>query len=55
MPKYQFVQPIYYFYEVEADSLQEAYAKCGELGPDDFYDEVVGDWEHTTPSYEEIV
>ena len=47
--KFQFVQPIYYFYEVEADSLQEAYDKTSELKEDSFYDEIVGDWEECTP------
>ena len=50
MAKYQFVQPIYYIYEVEANSLEEAYQKTGELEANDFYDEVVGDWEECTPA-----
>ncbi len=49
MKKYQFVQPIYYYYEVEAESLEEAYEKTADLTADDFYDEVVGDWEECTP------
>lgn len=47
--KYQFVQPIYYYYEVEADSLEEAYHKTGELVCGDEYDVIVGDWEECTP------
>lgn len=49
MKKYQFVQPIYYFYEVEANSLEEAYEKTSELTADDFYDEVVGEWQECSP------
>jgi hypothetical protein len=49
MMKFQFVQPIYYHYEIEADSLEDAYAKTGDLGPDDWYDETIGDWEECTP------
>lgn len=52
--KFQFVQPIYYHYEIEADSLEEAYAKTSELGPDDWYDETVGDWEECSPQNELI-
>jgi len=52
--KFQFVQPIYYHYEIVADSLEQAYAKTGELGPDDWYDETVGDWEECTPQNEVI-
>ena len=47
--KYQFVQPIYYYYEVEADSLEEAYHKTDELKLGDEYDIVVGGWEDCTP------
>lgn len=53
MPKYQFVQPIYYYYEVEANSLEEAYEKTSELEAGDCYDEVIGGWEDCTPELEE--
>jgi hypothetical protein len=51
--KYQFVQAVYYYYEVEADSLDEAYHKTGELTENDYYDVVVGAWEECTPQTEE--
>jgi len=47
--KYQFVQAVYYYYEVEAESLDEAYQKTDELSPGDEYDVIVGDWEECTP------
>jgi hypothetical protein len=52
--KYQFIQTHYYYYEVEADSLDEAYQKTSKLEADDFYDVVVGEWEECTPQTEEV-
>lgn len=45
MPKFVFMQPIYYYYEVEAETAAEAYAKTAELCPGDEFDEDVGSWE----------
>ena len=47
--KYQFVQPIYYYYEIEANSLAEAYDKTEEIHPNHYYDRVIGGWEDCTP------
>ena len=41
---YKFVQPIYYVFEVEAESLDEAYKKTGDLEADDWVDSYVGEW-----------
>ena len=46
--KYQFVQPIYYFYEVEADSYEEAWEKTAEIEAGTEYDCVIGGWEDAT-------
>lgn len=48
--KYQFVQAVYYYYDVEADSLDDAYKKTEELSPGDEYDVIVGEWEECTPA-----
>lgn len=45
MPRFRFLQPIYYYYEVEAENVKEAYAKTAEINPGDEIDEVVGSWE----------
>ena len=46
--KYQFVQPVYYFYEIEADSEQEAWEKTADVDLSCSYDTVVGAWENAT-------
>ena len=42
--KYRAIQTIYFIYEVEADSLDEAYQKTADLEPSDCLDEVIGEW-----------
>jgi hypothetical protein len=48
--KYQFIQKHCYFYEVEANSLEEAYSKTAELEADDFYDIIVSEFVECTPN-----
>jgi hypothetical protein len=45
MKTYQFIQPVYHYFEVEAESLDEAYKKTSDLEADDCFDVVVGAWE----------
>ena len=45
MPKFVYVQPVYHYFEVEADSAAEAYAKLEDLTPEDEKRSTVGDWE----------
>jgi len=49
MKKYQFVQPIYYYYEIEAENEQEAWEKTSELTAGEEYDIVIGEWLDATP------
>lgn len=42
--KYKAIQTIYFIYEVEADSLDDAYQKTADLEPSDCLDEVIGEW-----------
>lgn len=49
MKKYQFVQAVYHYYEIEAESEQEAYEKTSNLTELDSYDIVVGEWNNATP------
>lgn len=53
MANYQFVQPVYYYFNVEAENIKEAYEKVQELHASDYYDEIVGDWEECTPTTNE--
>ena len=46
MKTYQFIQPVYHYFNVEAESLDEAYRKTADLEADDCFDVIVGDWEH---------
>jgi hypothetical protein len=48
--KFQFIQPVYHYYEIEADSLEEAYEKTDDTTEADCYDIVIGGWEDTTPN-----
>lgn len=45
MKTYKFIQTVYYYYEVEANSIDEAYEKTSELEADDYYDTMVGSWQ----------
>lgn len=54
MKTFTFLQPVNYYYKVEAENLDEAYKKLGEVHAADFYEESVGDWEHIDGLYEEI-
>lgn len=49
MKKYQFVQAVYHYYEIEAESEQEAYEKTSYLTEADSYDTVIGEWADATP------
>ena len=44
MKKYQFVQTVYHYYEIEAESEQEAYEKTSDTTQADCYDIVIGEW-----------
>ena len=54
MKKYQFVQAVYYYYEVEAETEQEAWEKTADIDLASSYDTVVGDWVDATRYDEEI-
>ncbi len=49
MKTYQFVQTVYHYYEVAAESLEQAYDKTSDLMIDDCYDVVIGEWQECTP------
>lgn len=49
MKKYQFVQTVYHYYEIEAESLEDAYEKTSDTTESDCYDVVIGDWVECTP------
>lgn len=51
MKVFTFLQPVNYYYKVEAENLDEAYKKLGEVHAADFYEESVGDWEHIEDSF----
>jgi hypothetical protein len=50
--KYQFVQPVYHYYEIEANSIDEAYDKTSDTTAADCYDVVIGEWLDATPDKE---
>jgi hypothetical protein len=42
--KYKAIQTIYFIYEIEANSIDDAYQKTADLAPSDCLDEVIGEW-----------
>ena len=48
MKKYQFIQAVYHYYEIEAESEEQAYEKTSDTTEADCYDIVIGDWTNAT-------
>lgn len=42
--KYKAIQTIYFIYEIEADTIEDAYRKTADIEPSDCLDEVIGEW-----------
>jgi hypothetical protein len=48
MKKYQFIQAVYHYYEIEAESEEQAYEKTSDTTAEDCYDTVIGEWTNAT-------